>query len=703
LLPDSGRAILLSMPRPCRPSRLLLVACALACTLAAPAAAHADPTAARGEIRLGDEDLRRGVKLAGAWQFVWGRLVPPAELAAAPAGAYLDVPGFWSASTAGYPAEGSATYRLIIDLPDQPAEPLGVILTQISTAYRVYGNGIPLAENGTVSTRSEEVRGVLAPRTVFISAAGRLDLVIQVSNADDVTAGINEAPVIGYQSVIAPRPVRSTLFEGLIYASILVMALYHLLLAILHPAEKASLFFGLLSLDLGLRGLLTGTRIIHQLFGGIGFHTLIAAEYITVYLAGLLVYLYFYELFPKERPEFARIPLLALTGALVLFVAVAPISLITPVHFYYEILLLALGLLIVVWIVRALVARRDGAGLMLAGFLVLLGGAAYDIVQNMLHLSQVFVSSYAMFFFIFLQAALIARRYAAAFHSVEEQSLRAAGLATSYGRFVPREFLSLLGKESIVNVDLGDQIETDMTVLFSDIRSFTSLSENMSPRENFNFLNSYLKRISPVIRSNRGFIDKYLGDGIMALFPRSAADALRASAEMMSVLREYNGHRANSGYRPIAIGVGINTGKLMLGTVGEESRMEGTVISDVVNLASRLEGLTATFGTPVLVSSDVVAACADGAGQRYRYLGRARVKGKARAIAVYEVVDGGDAGKERSRVAFERAVRAFEARRFAEARRAFEQIVAADPTDGPARYYLNRFGERPTRPSAGAR
>jgi len=689
------RDILRPMPRNVIRPRFLVTLLAGAFLFLLAGSAAGQPLVTRGEIHLDDSDLRHTTALAGEWQFVWGRLVLPESFATASRASesFVTVPGFWSSKEAGYPSEGSATYRLIVDLPEHPAEPLGLSLSRISTAYRVYGNGVLLAENGKVSLRSEEVRGVLAPRTVFISASGILEIVLQVSNADDVTAGIDAAPVIGYQSAVAPLQGRATLLEGLIYASILIMALYHLLLAVLHPAERTSLYFGLLSMDLALRGLLTGTRIFHQLFSGIGFHTLIALEYITVYGAGLLVYLYFYHLFPKERPSFARIPLTAITAALSIFVLFAPIRLITPVHFYYEILLLGIGVLILVWIIRAVVARRDGSILMLVGFLILLGGGAYDIVQNILQVSGIFVSSYAMFLFIFLQAALIARRYAGAFRTVEDQSQRAATMASSYGRFVPREFLALLGKESIVNVELGDQIETEMTVLFSDIRSFTSLSENMGPRENFNFLNSYLKRISPVIRRNRGFIDKFLGDGIMALFPRSAADALCASAEMMSTLREYNGHRANSGYRPISIGIGINTGKLMLGTVGEESRMEGTVISDVVNLASRLEGLTRAFGASVIVSSDVIAACPDAAGLPFRYLGRARVKGKTRPVPTYEIVPEEDSAKTRTRAAFEQAVRAYEARRYSEARDGFKAVAIEDPTDGAARYYLERFAD----------
>jgi two-component system sensor histidine kinase ChiS len=231
-----------------------------------------------------------------------------------------------------------------------------------------------------------------------------------------------------------------------------------------------------------------------------------------------------------------------------------------------------------------------------------------------------------------------------------------------------------------------------LTVLFADIRSFTSLSENLTPVENFNFLNSYLSRISPVIRRNKGFIDKYLGDGVMALFPRSPEDAVNAGLELLETVRIFNGHRANSGYRPIAISIGVNTGNLMLGTVGESSRMDGTVISDAVNLASRLEGLTRTFGAWIIVSGDLLAACPAVTRIPHRYLGRVRVKGKSRAVRIYEIIDRPDEGRVRTREAFEQALRSLEGRKYSEAARGFESVVAGDPSDPAARYYLKRLG-----------
>lgn len=124
-----------------------------------------------------------------------------------------------------------------------------------------------------------------------------------------------------------------------------------------------------------------------------------------------------------------------------------------------------------------------------------------------------------------------------------------------------------------------------MSVMFSGIRSFSSLSEIMSPQDNFKFINGYLSRISPVIRENGGFIDKYIGDGVMALFPGSPEEALRAAVYVIDRVNEYNAFRAELGYRkPISAGIGVHKGNMILGTIGESERFDTTVISDAVNI-----------------------------------------------------------------------------------------------------------------------
>lgn len=267
-------------------------------------------------------------------------------------------------------------------------------------------------------------------------------------------------------------------------------------------------------------------------------------------------------------------------------------------------------------------------------------------------------------------------------------------LTESYSYFVPREFLEFLQKKSIIDIKLGDNVQKEMTILFSDIRSFTMLSEKMTPQENFNFLNSCLSRIGPVVRNNGGFIDKYIGDAVMALFPNSAEDALHAAVAMQNVVRTYNKHRKSAGYEPIDVGVGIHTGVLMLGTIGEEKRMEGTVISDAVNLASRLEGLTKMYGVPIIISDHTASVIKDRSDFHSRYLGRVQVKGKKKWVDIFELLDGVLSElvdlKLETKMDFEQGIHLYQNSRFTEAGKTFDEVLKKNPEDRAASLYIKR-------------
>lgn len=264
----------------------------------------------------------------------------------------------------------------------------------------------------------------------------------------------------------------------------------------------------------------------------------------------------------------------------------------------------------------------------------------------------------------------------------------------AYSNFVPLEFLKLLEKESIVDVRLGDHVQKHMAVLFADIRSFTTLSESMTPKENFDFINSYLGSVSPVIRKHHGFIDKYIGDAIMALFSEQADDAVQASIEIHKQLVIFNADRQAHHLQPIKIGIGLHIGTLMLGTIGEEKRMEGTVISDAVNLASRLEGLTKMYGASIIVSEQILKELANRDQYSYRFLGKFRVKGKKEAVEVFEILDAELPDIKRLKVIFKpifkEAIEAYYQKQFKEAARKFQYILSEVPQDQAASFYLER-------------
>jgi len=270
-------------------------------------------------------------------------------------------------------------------------------------------------------------------------------------------------------------------------------------------------------------------------------------------------------------------------------------------------------------------------------------------------------------------------------------------LNEAYVRYVPAEFLHLLNKQNIVDVHLGDHVEQTMTVFFSDIRSFTTISEGMTPEQIFAFLNEYLKRAGPLIRENGGFIDKYIGDAVMGLFPAKADDALRAAIALQREVRLFNRRLQDEAIAPITIGVGIHYGALMLGTIGERGRMETTVIADAVNIASRLETATKLYRCAILLSRQTVDALVEPDRFMLRPLGSVHVKGKAQGIEIYECYDADPAElathKHGTYARFVEAVARFEAGDPV-AYELFEGILSGNRLDGPAAHFLERLSER---------
>jgi class 3 adenylate cyclase len=233
-----------------------------------------------------------------------------------------------------------------------------------------------------------------------------------------------------------------------------------------------------------------------------------------------------------------------------------------------------------------------------------------------------------------------------------------------------------------------------MSILFSDIRDFTSLSESMTPADNFKFLNAYLSRMEPAIIKNNGFIDKYIGDEIMALFSGGADDAVRAGIAMLQTLAEYNQYRSRYGYVPIKIGIGINTGSMMLGTIGGTSRMDSTVISDAVNLASRLEEMTKHYRVPLLISHYTFSQLQDANQFAFRLIDRLQVRGKSTAVSVYEVFDADRPEIREAKLAtkreFEQALLLYNMGCLSEATQLLEECLSKNPLDQVARNYLER-------------
>ena len=203
-------------------------------------------------------------------------------------------------------------------------------------------------------------------------------------------------------------------------------------------------------------------------------------------------------------------------------------------------------------------------------------------------------------------------------------------------KFVPMPFINAIGSDKITDVKLGDQIEKEVTVVFTDIRDFTSISENLTPADNFAFVQDYAARMGPIIESRGGFISQYLGDGVMAIFQDNPTQALRACVEMQADIEKYNQELIGVGRRPITVGMGMHTGPLVMGIIGDDERWDATLISDAVNTAARIEQTTKVMQASILMSEYSAHQMQEIKGQMLIHRGQANIKGKLEPVEIYE-------------------------------------------------------------------
>lgn len=242
-----------------------------------------------------------------------------------------------------------------------------------------------------------------------------------------------------------------------------------------------------------------------------------------------------------------------------------------------------------------------------------------------------------------LSTSLLKAAEEKAFKVKADEALR---LSNTIQKFVPRQFMDHFEQNGVGNLELGHAVEDEVAILCCDIRGFTSMSEILTPRELMRFLNSYFLRMNGPIQQNHGFIDKFIGDAIMALFDHpggteseKSKDAINAAIALQKTVNLYNEHRKNCHYEPVSVGIGIHYGSVIIGTVGSDDRMDTTVIGDNVNVAFRIESLAPKYQAGILVSEQVLQAAGDDYQVESRMLDFVRVKGRSKPVKIYEILE----------------------------------------------------------------
>jgi class 3 adenylate cyclase len=644
------------------------------------------------------------VRLDGNWNFYWNEFKSPDEILQEQnlSNFTMKVPGSWNdflVDGKKVGGSGYGTYALRILLP---ASLKGKILTlkipHMGTAYRLYVDNKLLAQNGIVGKSHEEMKPqYLSLTRSFIVSDESILLTVHISNFHHRKGGIRfDSFYLGKEEQLQTLQAQSTIYTFFLMGSLIIMTIYHLGLFFLRKEDTAALVFGIFCFLVAARLFFVGDVWITTFFPNIDWSWMYKLEYLSLYLTAPTFSLFTYFVFKKEfhkKVLYTSLIIYAVFSFLVLFTKPSIFSLSLTFFQGFAVLNTLYAFYVIIMEVRN---KKEGAIAALIGFSFFV----LTIINDLLFNNEIVVTGYGnllpfgVFLFIFSQSFILSQIFSNAFKSVNVLSNNLSLTNAAYSRFVPVEFLKYLNKKSIMDIQLGDQMQKEMAILFSDIRSFTDLSEKLTPKENFNFLNSYLKRMSPVIQKNNGFIDKYIGDAIMALFPGDVEDAINAAVDMQKELRIYNQHRLKLGYDPIKVGCGIHTGNLMLGIIGADDRMEGTVIADSVNVASRIEGLTKVYDASILISDVILSKVKDSNLFHYRYIDKVKVKGKTEYTVIYEVYDGQPDFlielKNQTKEFFEKGITLYYDRNFKEAIPAFLRVMEINPNDVASTIYLKR-------------
>lgn len=666
-------------------------------------AQQATPPAIGGFLDLSNWDFAKNgpAILTGDWELYWNQLLTPQDFASVtppqPTGYFL-VPQAWQGVKVGdvtLPAMGYTTMRLRIRLP-YSAEPYAVYLKVEKMAWRAWLNGREVADKGVVGTTPATTAAAnnIDKINFHIEPGQDVDLVIQVANFHYAIGGARNTMLIAPASLLDRRIIQQVSFDIFLFGAFIAIAIYHISLFALRPSDPRPLYVAAFTILIGFWRLMQGEAIFAALFPQIPGSILIRIELLCAFTLPMAISAFIRSLYPDEWSRPATWLVGGVFGALALSVILLPTNLSSQGLTVFRVALPLYALLAVWVIIRAVAHRRNGALMIFVAALLLAIASVLDTLVVMLNRGwQVTAVLFPLGILgmALVQAFLLSRRTSQAYQTIETQATRLAELGHAYYRFVPQAFLNLLSKKDITEISLGDQLERDMAVLFVDIRGFTSISEHMTPAEVFSFLNSILGGLAPIVRQNGGFVDKYLGDGFMALFPGSIQDAMKAGVDIRRYMETFNHPRLAQGQRPIVITMALHTGHIMLGTVGEPERMDGTVVADAVNTTSRLEDLAKRSNVTFLISEQVYKTLPDEDKADVRYLGEVILRGRETPLKIFDVFSGDPLEvatlKRKTRADFETGLHLFQARAFERARDLFDLVTMTNPEDTLAAYY----------------
>ena len=595
-------------------------------------------SASNGVYDISDIDKGTVYSLKGSWAYAEKEFVS----AVMPLEMYTDFQPIefgWTTYTHPQPVQGYASYAIRIR-GFESEKVYAIHFTRTSSAFTVYLNGSLFYTSGVPGKSFKEEIFDWHSETVILPLNNETEatIVIHLSNFHDRNPGLETPFLFGLYSTLQTKTVSDKLVSSGIFSILFSMATFFVSLFLFYRKETTAGIFGLLCYSFAVRTLCYNDFLLRDFFPNVSTDIMYRVGYLTFPLCAVFTFLFILNLFIKKPSKifyFLTIPLL-LYGLMTL---ITPIPVFVGALLIVQIYILFLSSIVCTVVAHALIKRKPFALTFLISFLLFISAAIFDgLISNGI-INAPFISHFGVLLLMIPMAFIVIKHFSAAFKTQEQMIESIQKTNISFQRFFPDEFLQFLNKKNVTDVSLGDNIDKNMFIAFIHLGIKSKLSSSRAREELLILYNTIIQAANPIIKKYNGFIDKYLTDGLMVLFYGTAEETVDCIIEITQLIRKINMHRQKQSLSLLQISSGIHYGKLMMGTIGEPERMDTTVISDVVNISSRMYNYATEQKVNIIISETVREQLLESYWRTHTcfYYGKIKFHGKRNLINVYEV------------------------------------------------------------------
>ena len=523
----------------------------------------------------------------------------------------VDVPSSWNDYRLGAPfsnGAGSGSYRLLVKGLN-PQKTYGFHVYDLySNAFSIYINGENIITVGSPNVDYTQTVPDLSMDLVYFkpNAEGEANFVLHISNNVHRNGGAWNAIKFAERDFIDTKYRTQLNYGFLCLGALFTIFLYQMLLFIFRKLDFGSLYLALFSIVILIRLIVTPVSLLEYFFPNISYVMALKLEYVALIFGPMLFLMYMIRKMTKilHRPVVYASCIFGTIIGIIVFASNAYVAnrFVPIIQTYSVLTCLYIFMMIVLSYLRKPTLET---GLMVFTAIFTALGLVHDIaaITNVyIILPSTNLISYAFITFVFIQAVIIARQQERAYKSVTRLSKSLQSANERYSRFVPKGILSLLNKKSLVDIKPGEWISKKVTLLCFDIKHFSAQTESCTPQTILTLLNIILGEISPIVRKYGGFIEKYLGDGIIAIFPNNGKLAFDCALEIQETIKVLQPRLEKEKMPKISGGIGIHYGKVVLGTVGNSERLNQISVSKDIETVMKLESITRVCNFNIIAS-----------------------------------------------------------------------------------------------------